>query len=70
MSTHSGPTPELRSLPQRKRKANEDPRTLLDPSSKEYMLAPGRIQSYMRAPRDVVARRRKIARMAIVLVSA
>lgn len=38
-----------------KRQKNEDPRVLLDPTSKEYMLAPGRISSYLTAGRQAVA---------------
>lgn len=38
---------DLEEAIQRKRKANEDPRSLLDPGHKDYMLAPSRLQSYM-----------------------
>lgn len=39
----------------KKRKANEDPRALLTPGSKDYMLSPERIHSYMQPGRAVLA---------------
>jgi hypothetical protein len=40
---------------QAKRQKNEDPRSLLDPESKEYMLRPSRLQSYMQSARNVMS---------------
>lgn len=37
-----------------KRKKNEDPRSLLDPESKDYMLKPSRVSSYLTSAREVV----------------
>jgi hypothetical protein len=45
---------DLEKAVERKRTANEDPRVLLDPNSKEYMLSPTRIQSYMMSPGEAV----------------
>lgn len=38
-----------------KRKAGEDPRTLLDPESKDYALAPGVVQTFFKLPQEALA---------------
>lgn len=45
---------ELDNAIEKKRKANEDPRSLLDLSSKDYMLKPERLRSYLGTPSAAV----------------
>jgi len=46
---------DLQAKIEAKRKANEDPRVLLDPTSKEYALSPGLLRSYLTPLRSSVA---------------
>lgn len=47
-------TADLNAAIEQKRAKNEDPRVLLQPGNKEYMLAPERLQSYMGTPSMVL----------------
>ena len=48
-------TVDLNNAVEEKRKNNEDPRTLLDPKSKDYMLSPERLKTYMKSPAQAMA---------------
>ena len=48
-------TADLNAAIEQKRAKNEDPRALLDPKSKEYMLDPARINAYMGTPSQALA---------------
>lgn len=48
-------TVDLNQAIEQKRKNNEDPRTLLDPKSPDYMMSPERIKTYMKPPAQAMA---------------
>ena len=48
-------TVDLNKAIEEKRKNNEDPRTLLDPKSPDYMMSPERIKTYMKPPAQAMA---------------